>query len=275
MRLLLIVGLQALVAVPATAGAEILAPGGKIDKALTANVTPDGLDFLLDQGLGVIPPEFNVPTTNGTFDAGICNVNYTIYEGQPANGVNVNITNAVITPQDGYLQLAISGVAKGLGTDDPPGGTGPQTYTVTRVQYSGCGTSCNNGDYSVVRLLPMNFSVSTRLDIVMTIDQVTGEPVIEITTPLNRNNISIDTSKVDAAGCAAIDVLVAVLKNFIGDFVKDEIIKLVNEDLIPAIEEGFLAVRYDDVLDIAGTQLQVKIVPSALSIRGQIGRAHV
>src|SRR5688572_7746071 len=134
-----------MIAMPALAGAEILPPGGKVDKAVTANITNDGLDFLLDQGLAVIPDQIAIPQTSGTvnnpcvFD----DVDYTIYQGQPANGVNVNITNAVVTPQDGYLQLAISGVASGTGTDDPPGGTGPQTYTVTRVEYSGCGTSCN------------------------------------------------------------------------------------------------------------------------------------
>ncbi len=257
-----------LLALPAFAAAETLAPGGKVEKALTANVTPDGLDFMLDQGLALIPAQVDVPPMNGSQSLGICTLNYSLYEGQAANGINVNITNAVVTPQDGYLQLAISGVLSGTGTDDPPGGTGPQSNTMARVEYSGCGTSCNNGDYSVLRLLPMNFAVSTRLDIVLTIDQVTGEPVIDVTTPLNRNNISIDTNQLDAAGCSGIDFLVAAAKNFIGDPIKDEIIKLVNEDLIPSIEQGFQSVRYDDVLDVAGTQLQVKIVPSALSIRG-------
>ena len=257
----------AAIVIPGSAAAETLPPGGKVNKAVTANVTPDGLDFLLDQGLTLIPQQVAVPETSGSQSCGFGTVNYTIYQGQPTNGVSVEINSAQITPQQGYLGLSFSGIAKGTGTDDPPNDTGPQTYTVTRVEYSGCGTSCNDGDYSVVRLQPMNFAVSTELDIQLTVDPVTGEPTVDVTTPLSRNDISIDTSKVDAAGCAAIDFLVAVLKNFIGDAVKDEIIDLVNEQLLPGIEEGFQSIRYDDVVALADSELQVKLLPSALDIR--------
>lgn len=257
-----------LAALTSSAHAESVPPGGTIDKALTANVTPDGLDFLLDQGVALIPPQVDIPTISGIRNCPlISDLKYTIYQGQPTNGVNVKVNSAVLQPQAGYFNLALNVTVKGTGTDDPPGSTGSQTYVTNRVQYYDCGTSCNDTSYAVLRLSPTPISVTTRLDVDLLIDQVTGEPRIEVTTPLQRSDIAFSTAGLDAAGCAAIDLLEGVLGNFIGNFVKDEIIKQVNETLIPAIEEGFEAVRYDDTLSLAGKDLAVAIKPSALSIR--------
>lgn len=255
-----------LLAAATPAGAATLPPGGEIDKAVTANVTPDGIDFLLEQGIELIPDQFAIPTINGSQSCAVSTINYTIYQGAPQNGIRVDITSANVTPQQGYFDLAISGSVRGTGTDTDGNGNS-HTNVFARVTYSGCGTSCNNGDRAVLRLNSTPFSVTTRLNLVMQIDPVTGDPYVEATSPINRDSISLSTNNVDAAGCAAIDFLVGVGKSFMSNYVKDEIIKQVNETLLPAVEEGFQSVRYDDQLVLADKALDVKIVPSALSIR--------
>jgi len=248
------------------AGAETLAPGGKVNKAVTANMTPDGIDFLLDQGLTLLPDQIAVPDLSGSQGCLFSTLNYSVYQGQPTNGVNVNITSATLTPHQGYFSLAISGAVAGTGTDlDGNGDT--HTFAVTRVQYSGCGTSCNNGEHAVIRLLSTPFAVSTELDLTLVIDPVTGEPTVEATTTLDREDITLNLNGLDAAGCAAIDIIVAAVKPFITNTVKDQIIDMVNDTLLPAIEDGFEAVRFDDTISLAGADVAIKVLPSALDIR--------
>lgn len=252
--------------ITATAGADTLLPGGKVQKAVTANLTPDGIDFLLDQGIGLVPDQIAVPDMSGSQSCLFSTLNYTVYQGNPVNGINVNITNATVTPQDGYFSLAISGTVAGTGTDTDGNGDS-HTFAVTRVQYSGCGTSCNNGEHAIIRLNSTPFAVTTELDLQLLTDPNTGEPYVEATTTLNRDDITINMNGLDAAGCAAIDVIVSAAKGFIGDAVKDQIIDQVNETLLPAIEDGFSAIRYDDVIALGDAEMSVKVLPSALDIR--------
>lgn len=248
------------------ASAETLPPGGKVNKAVTANLTPHGIDFLLDEGLALLPDRITVPDVSGSQSCLFDTVDYNVYQGDPSNGVKVTINNATLTPLDGYFSLSIGGSVAGTGTDVDGGGT-TRTFAVTRVEYEGCLTSCSGNKWAVLRLLPTPFAVSTTLDLQLMTDPATGEPYVEAVTTLDRDDISLSLDGIDAAGCAAIDVLVAVLKNFLVDAVKDEIIKQVNETLLPAIEEGFQSLRFDDVVDLAGAGISVKLLPSALDIR--------
>ena len=263
-----LVMVAALVLAAGSVHAQVLEPGAKINKAVTANITPNGLDFLTDQAMLLVPDHFDVPPMSGSepycfgFD-----IDYSVYEGQPENGLSVEVTSATLEPQQGHFLLSVAGTVTGTGVDDPPSSTGAQTFTVARVQYSGCGTNCDEDQYSVLRLNPMPFAVSTTVDLEMMTDPLTGEPVIEATTTLDRDDISIDTTKIDAAGCAAIDVLVSILKPFIGNAVKDQIIDMVNEDMLPAIEEGFGSLRYDDTIQVGDAGIAIKVLPSALDIR--------
>lgn len=255
----------AAIAISANAGAETLPIGGKVSKAVTANVTPDGIDFMLDQGLLLLPDQIVIPTTTGSANVG-CTINYEVYQGIPANGVNVNITSATLTPNDGYFSLSISGAVAGTGTDVSGNGD-THTFAVTRVEYSGCLTSCNDDDWAIIRLNSTPFAVSTTLDLQLILDPVTGEPTVEATTTLDRDDITLNMNGLDAAGCAAVSFLVDAVKPFITDTVKDQIIDIVNDTLLPAIEEGFGQVRYDDTIALAGSEIAIKLVPSALDIR--------
>lgn len=255
----------AAITLSASAEAETLPMGGKVNKAVTANMTPDGIDFLLDQGLQLVPDQIVIPETTGSADIG-CTVNYRIYQGNAANGVNVNLTSATLTPKDGYFQLAIAGVVKGTGTD-VDGEASSHTNVVTRIQYAGCIFNCDAENHAVIRLNPTNFAVATELDLQLMTDPVTGEPYVEATTTLDRDDISLSLTGLDAAGCNSIDALVAVLKNFLTDTVKDQIIDIVNDTLLPAIEDGFGAVRFEDTIALAGSEIAIKIVPSDIDIR--------
>ena len=57
------------------------------------------------------------------------------------------------------------------------------------------------------------------------------------------------------------------MKGFITDQVKDQIISMVNDTLLPAIEDGFSAVRFDDTISLAGADVSIKVLPSAIDIR--------
>ena len=246
--------------------ASVVAPGGTIDKAIGVDVTPQGLDFLLDQGMALVPDLIQTPDATGSQSFG-CTVNYHAYPGQATNGVHVTIGTANVVPQDGgYFSLSITGSVIGNGTDTPPS-TSTQNDVVTRLEYSGCLTNCTlgNSHYAVIRLTPMPFSVTTRLNLVLSVDGQ-GNPHVTANTPLTKDDITIDTSKFDAAGCAAVDFAVAIAKNFIGDTVKQKIVDQVNQTLIPAIQQGFESVRFDQDLSLAGTTLHAKLQPSGLVI---------
>ena len=89
--------------------ADILPAGGTIDKALGVDITPQGLDFMLGQGVKLIPPEIQIPDTTGSQSFGICTVNYNAYPGQPtpglpSNGIKVTIGTTSIIPRDGQCR---------------------------------------------------------------------------------------------------------------------------------------------------------------------------
>ena len=257
------------VAISSAAWADVLPAGGKIDKALTADLTPSGIDFLLDQGLTLLPDQMDVPSMSGSQSCLFSDVDYSVYPGPDAanNGVSIDITSATVTPQQGYFTLSMNATVTGTGTDvDGEGDT--HNFVVSRVEYSGCGTSCNqaNGNWAVLRLNATPIAVTTELDLQLTFDPVTGDPIIDASTPLSREDIALNMNGLDAAGCNSIDILVALLKGFVGDFVKDEIIKMVNEELLPAVETGFQDLRFDDEIALGSSSLHVKLLPSAFDI---------
>ena len=78
----------AAIALSSAVGAETLPPGGKVNKAVTANMTPDGIDFLLDQGLTLLPDQIAIPDISGSQSClFFSTLNSTVYQGDPGNGV--------------------------------------------------------------------------------------------------------------------------------------------------------------------------------------------
>ncbi len=250
-----------------TASAETLPPGGTVAKALTVDVTPSGLDFVVDQAMSMLPAQIAMPDMSGTESCFFSTLNYAVYQGDPSNGVHVDVTSATVSPNDGYFDLSISATIVGTGTDVTGGGS-EQVRCVSRVEYWGCGTSCNqpNGKWAVLRLEPTPFAVTTQLYLSLVTDPETGEPTLHATTPLDRDDISLTLQGLDAAGCTSIDLIIAAVKGLIVDQVKDQIIAKVNEEVLPAIEEAFASLRYDDVVAVGASSMHVKIVPSALDI---------
>jgi hypothetical protein len=143
-----------------------------------------------------------------------------------------------------------------------------QTNVVTRVEYSGCLTSCSlaNNHFAVLSLTPTPIAVTTKLYLALVTDPVTGVKSIHATSPIQISDVNLDTTGLGAAGCLSLDVIVGIAKNFIADQVKQALVDQVNNTLIPAIEQGFGSLKLDSNIALAGSSMHVKIAPSALAI---------
>lgn len=254
--------------VPAVSLADVLPSGGTLPKAIGVDVSPKGVDFMLGAGLTQVPGSFVVPDSNGSASCVVDTFNYSLYQGNVSNGIALNITSAALTPRDGnYFDLAISGTINGTGTDTAGPGGSTQTNVFSRLEYDGCATSCRMpSHFSVLRFTSaMPFSVTTKLYLSMTVD-AQGVPQLTATSPISRNDITLDPTKLDAAGCSAIDVITAIAKYFITDPIKDQIINAVNNTLLPQVEQAFTSAKVDQDVTLAGSTLHISIAPSAMAI---------
>lgn len=260
--------LLATLVAPLGALADTLPPGGTIDKALGVDVSQKGVDFMVSQGLSLVPDKIVVPDVNDSASCGFDNFSYSIYQGDPTNGIHVAITTAQVSPADGgYLDLAVGGTINGTGTDTAGPGGSTQSNVFTRLEYDGCFTNCRMPDnFSVLRFTQaMPFSVVTKIYLSLTVDGQ-GVPHVTATSPISRNDITLDPTKLDAAGCNAADFLTAVGKYFITDPIKDQIIQQVNDTLLPQIAAGLEQAKVDQDVALAGTTLHIKMQPSGFVI---------
>jgi hypothetical protein len=259
-----------------TAAADTLPAGGTVDKAVTADIPPNGVDFLLSQGQALLPSQIGLPAFSGSI-SNFCvfdDLDYNIYEPDPNtqnDGIHVTINNATVTPQNGFFNLSLNATVVGTGTDTSPG-DGPSGNAAGELQYRGCGTSCNrdagsgNDDYAVITFGSTPVSLSTKLYLTLIDDpQNPGQKTVKATTPLAQGDINLSTGNLGASGCS----LANFASNFSGFFsgtIKQKLVDEVNNTLLPAVEEGFKSVRYDQDISLAGSTMHVKILPSALDV---------
>ncbi len=245
-----------LLALSAPSFAETHAPGAVIENAVLVDIPPEGFEAIADVAAGLIPTSLEIDDVSD--EGGTWCFNYAF--SLSGAWVSIELVDTVITPMDGYLDVAIT---LNVQVNDPT-----DTFDLY-LELACIGGTCNG----YVAAFPVTIHTTLALDVVTGSD---GNPTLDATVGALEVEYDLDTeSDIDLGDCA-----IETLKEILGWFGLDLygwVVDLVDGELTAAIsdlgptlettiEEAFGSLMIEQDLDLNGVALHVELYPSDVII---------
>jgi len=240
---------------PAQAQSSTWAPGATIQDAASIQVTQDGLDALGDLVPFIVPENIPVPPVE-EISEGFCD-----YGIEFTNGwVGLQVDDVRLIPRTNVLDIEADLQVWFNDASDP-----------FHLQYVLCvGESCDTW----IAPFPVYVTMPATMDVVTDQD---GNNVIDVTLGTVQYTHGLTTYHIDPDFHCAITTIDTVLDFLFGfsvieffvdilEPVLDAVIEDQKAGIEAQLEEALSAARYDDVIAIGATNLEVKVEPQDIDI---------
>lgn len=229
-------------------------PGETIPEAATVDITPEGFEAIAAAIPGLIPSNIDIPETGGEGGWWCFNYMYDLAGGW----VGIQVTDATIVPQNGYLDVDIDLLVNVNNATDPF----DLSYEV----------ACADGDCGgYVAPFPVHVHTTMALNVITAGDGSTSLDAtvgaVDVTYDLQSDDITLDCWVQDLEdlgsylGFSVYDLIIGQVAGSIDSAVAD-----LGPTLESTIEDAFASANVEQDLDLNGVAAHIHLYPSNVTI---------